>query len=169
MDINWMGRYRTLVMALVQHCNISTRGGGIKDWVCDDIWLNAHEWQVLEYVIEHAEDDAYMNRISEILGLPQSSFSRSVSLLSSYGLVEKYQTETNRKNVLLKPTEKALAIYKEKSNELDTEVFEDFFMNLDGFDDEILDRFSEALLALNKVLKADSSKRLETAKARKNR
>ena len=104
MDVNWMGRYRTLVMALVQHCNISARGSGIKDRVTDDIWLNAHEWQVLEYIIEHTEDDAYMNRMSEVLGLPQSSFSRSVSLLSSYGLVEKYQTESNRKNVLLRPT-----------------------------------------------------------------
>ena len=56
------------------------------------------------------------------------------------GLVEKYQTETNRKNVLLKPTEKALAIYEEKSNRLDTEMFEDFFKNLDGFDDETLNR-----------------------------
>ena len=46
-------------------------------------------------------------------------------------------------------------------------MFEDFFKNLDGFDDETLDRFTDALLAFNMVLKADSEKRLETAKARK--
>ena len=167
MDMHWMGRYRKLVMALVQHSNITMRGVGIKDRITDDIWLTANEWQILEYIIEHSEDDAHMNHMLEVLALPQSSFSKTVSLLCSYGLVEKYQTETNRKNVLLKPTEKALAIYKEKSNELDTEMFEDFFKTLDGFDDETLDRFTDALLAFNMVLKADSEKRLETAKARK--
>ena len=168
MDVNWMGRYRTLVMALVQHCNISARGSGIKDRVTDDIWLNAHEWQGLEYIIEHTEDDAYMNRMSEVLGLPQSSFSRSVSLLSSYGLVEKYQTESNRKNVLLRPTEKGIQVYKDKYSQLDNELFADFFKSLDGFDDETIKRFSEALLAFNKVLKEDSDKRNERAKAREN-
>ena len=155
MDMNWMGRYRTLVMALVQHSNITMRGVGIKDRITDDIWLNAHEWQVLEYIIEHTEDDAYMNRMSEVLGLPQSSFSRSVSLLSSYGLVEKYQTESNRKNVLLRPTEKGIQVYKDKYSQLDNELFADFFKSLDGFDDETIKRFSEALLAFNKVLTDD--------------
>lgn len=169
MDMSWMGRYRTLVMALVQHSNISARGGGIKDWVCDDIWLNAHEWQVLEYIIEHAEDDAYMNRISEVLGLPQSSFSRSVSLLSSYGLVEKYQTESNRKNVLLRPTEKGILVYKEKYSRLDNELFEVLFKSLDRFDDETIKGFGEALLAFNKVLKEDSDRRNEQAKAREKK
>ena len=166
MDLSWMGRYRTLVMALVQHSNISAHGGGIKDWVCDDIWLNAHEWQVLEYIIEHTEDDAYMNRMSEVLGLPQSSFSRSVSLLSSYGLVEKYQTESNRKNVLLRPTEKGILVYKEKYSQLDNELFEVLFKSLDRFDDETIKGFSEALLAFNKVLKEDSDRRNEQANAR---
>ncbi|MBQ6048501.1 MAG: winged helix-turn-helix transcriptional regulator [Oscillospiraceae bacterium] len=169
MDMSWMGRYRTLVMALVQHSNISARGGGIRDRITDDVWLNAHEWQVLEYIIEHAEDDAYMNRISEVLGLPQSSFSRSVSLLSSYGLVERYQTESNRKNVLLRPTEKGILVYKEKYSQLDNELFEVLFKSLDRFDDETIKGFSEALLAFNKVLKEDSDKRNERAKAREKK
>ena len=169
MDMHWMGRYRKLVMALVQHSNITMRGAGIKDRITDDIWLNAHEWQVLEYIIEHAEDDAYMNRISEVLGLPQSSFSRSVSLLSSYGLVEKYQTESNRKNVLLRPTEKGILVYKEKYSQLDNELFEVLFKSLDRFDDETIKGFSEALLAFNKVLKEDSDRRNEQAKAREKK
>ena len=168
MDMDWMGRYRTLVMALVQHCNIASRGGGIKDRITDDIWLSANEWQVLEYIIEHSEDDAYMNRMTEVLGLPQSSFSRTVSLLISYGLAEKYQTESNRKNVLLRPTEKGILVYKEKYSQLDNELFEDFFKSLDSLDDETIKKFSEALLEWNKILKADADKRLERAKAGEN-
>ena len=168
MDMDWMGRYRTLVMALVQHCNIASRGGGIKDRITDDIWLSANEWQVLEYIIEHSEDDAYMNRMTEVLGLPQSSFSRTVSLLISYGLAEKYQTESNRKNVLLRPTEKGILVYKEKYSQLDNELFEDFFKSLDSLDDETIKKFSEALLEWNKTLKADADKRLERAKASEN-
>ena len=169
MDMHWMGRYRKLVMALVQHSNITMRGVGIKDRITDDIWLNANEWQILEYIIEHSEDDAHMNHMLEVLALPQSSFSKTVSLLCSYGLVEKYQTESNRKNVLLRPTEKGILVYKEKYSQLDNELFEVLFKSLDRFDDETIKGFSEALLAFNKVLKEDSDRRNEQAKAREKK
>ncbi len=164
MDLHWMGRYRKLVMALVQHSNITMRTVRIKDKITDDIWLSATEWQVFEYIIEHSEDDIYLNRMSDILALPQSSFSKTVSLLCSYGLVEKYQTETNKKNILVRPTEKGIELYNNKNSRLDAEVFDDFFRSLDDIDDETLNKFADAMLDFNIVLKADSEKRLETFK-----
>ena len=61
MNTEWMGRYRPLLAALVRHSNITQRSSGTRTMLTDEISLNAQEWQVFEYIIEHMEDDAYMN------------------------------------------------------------------------------------------------------------
>ena len=65
MNTGWMGRYRPLVAALVRHANIVQRTLSVKNETAEGICLNAQEWQVLEYIIEHLNDDAHMNLISD--------------------------------------------------------------------------------------------------------
>ena len=156
-----MGRYRELVKALVQHTNINMQVVGVKDPVTEEIWLTPNEWQIMEYIVEHGNNEACMNHISDALALPQSSFSKTIKLLASYGLVEKYQKENNRKNILLRPTQKALAVYAEKKDQVNENLFADFFAALDSMDDESLKQFTDALMALNEVLRNEGQRRIE--------
>ena len=149
MGTEWMGRYRPLVAELVRPPNITQRSSAVRTPVTDGISMNAQEWQVFEYILEHAEDDAYMNKISERLGIAQSTFSKIVKALCGYGLVNKYQTTRNRKNILLRPSEKGQAVYRNYSADLGQKMFEDFFAALEPFSDGQVEAFVSALQHLN--------------------
>lgn len=74
------GPLSAAVAELVRHSNITQRLSATRFSVADDICLNSQEWQVFEYILEHSDDDAYMNMnmISERLGIAQSTFSKSL-------------------------------------------------------------------------------------------
>lgn len=154
METGWMGRYRPLVAELVRHSNITQRLSATRFPVADDICLNSQEWQVFEYILEHSDDDAYMNMnmISERLGIAQSTFSKIVKALCAYGLVNKYQTTRNRKNILLRPSEKGLEVYRNYSASLNWNTFEAFFGELESFSDEQISALASALRQLNSRL-----------------
>ena len=147
--IEWMGRYRPLVAALVQHVN-SVAKSGVALFVYEDIYLTPNEWQVLEYIVEHREDDEHMTNMISSLAIPQSSFSRIQKKLCSMGLIERYQTTDNKKNIILKPTELALKAYDYHSKELYDTMFKPFFDELEGFSDEELERFTHAIETMSK-------------------
>ena len=115
MNTEWMGRYRPLVAELVRHTNIVQRALGIKSEIGEGISLSVQEWQVFEYIIEHADDDAHMNLISDRLGIPQSSFSKMIKTLCGCGLVDKYQMINNKKNIILRPSERGREIYEKRA------------------------------------------------------
>lgn len=157
MNIDWMGRYRPLVAALVRHANIVQRNLSKKTVLTNEISLNSQEWQVFEYIIEHMDDDAHMNLISDRLGIPQSTFSKTVKALCGYDLVEKYQTTRNRKNIILRPSEKGLKLYQIHASGVVSNNFESFFKALDCIADEDIEQFTFALDKLNAQLSCDSS------------
>ena len=53
MGTEWMGRYRPLVAEIVRHSNITQRLSAARFPVADGINLNAQEWQVFEYILDH--------------------------------------------------------------------------------------------------------------------
>lgn len=149
MRTEWMGRYRELVAALVQHSNVTARTALEIHKTEKSLFLPQVPWQVLEYLIEHEGDDACMNHISEALGIPQSSFSKVARQLTDLGLVERYQRSANRKNIILKPTPLALEIYESQSRFVLDRFFRPFFDALEPLDDASLACVTEALRALN--------------------
>lgn len=149
MSTEWMGRYRPLVAALVQHTNIVQRTMSAKTDIVDGIRLTPQEWQVFEYIIEHLNDDAHMNLISERLGIPQSSFSKMVKVLCGYGLIDKYQMTNNRKNIILRPSDYGLEVYARNSSSVMDSTFADFFSQLDPLGDEDIALFTQALEKLS--------------------
>ena len=157
-----MGRYRPIIAALVQHSNLVSRHMSGKMPLGDGIEVTHQEWQVLEYIIEHENNDDRMIYISERLGIPQSSFSKMVKTLCSYGLCERYQMIGNKKNIILKPTEKGKDIYRVCSTGIKDGGFQSFFDALSGLDDAQIEQFALALNGLNKTLEAGLEKPNET-------
>ena len=155
MQLEWMGRYRELVAALILNENIVNRSMSIRVPMHQGIGLTAQEWQTLEYLLEHESEDDCMNRISERLGIPQSSLSKAVKNLVSFGLVERFRRSSNRKNVILRPTALGRELYLHQIDDMKASGFSAFFETLDGLDDETIAVFTQALTRLNS--KVDSA------------
>lgn len=144
---SWMGRYRELIAALVYHTNSSYRQLSIRaDW--GDISLSSQEWQILEYIVEHSDDDSNMIHVSERLGIPQSSFSKQTKVLIQCGLIEKYQKKGNKKNIILKASPFGLEQYKKISRMLYENVFSAAFNRLEELSDDQLKAVTEAIYLL---------------------
>ena len=152
MQLEWMGRYRELVAALILNENIVSRNMSVRVPMYQGIGLIAQEWQTLEYLIEHGDDASCMTHIHEALGIPQSSFSKIARQLTDLGLVERYQSTANRKNIILKPSEKALRLYRSFSQRIYEKDFQSFFQDLDALDDDSLAVVISALQAFNRKL-----------------
>ena len=149
MKAEWMGRYRDLVAMLVQHTNIVARSAFEAYEISEGVFLTHVGWQVLEYLMEHEDDVDCMNRVSECLGIPQSSFSKIARQLTDLKLVERYQRSGNRKSIILKPTPLAKKIYDRNSRFLLEQYFFPFFEKLEAVDDASLACVTEALAILN--------------------
>ena len=152
MGTEWMGRYRPLVAALVKHTNVVQRAAGRTVRLSEEVSLSTQEWQVFEYILEHQDDDSCMNHISERLGIAQSTFSKITKYLCEQGLVDKYQTETHRKNIILRPSADGVDLYRQQTATVGREMFGAFFEDLDGLSDEHLETFTAALERLNATL-----------------
>lgn len=150
-----MGRYRSLVAALVQHGNLASKNVGKRADVGDGIMLSAQEWQIFEHILEYHEETFNMVTMSNRLGVPQSSFSRAVKVLCSAGLVDKYQAVNNRKNIILKPTEYGCRLYEQNAAKLLKEQFQPFFEMLESISDKDLTTVIKAIEYLNVSMDPD--------------
>ena len=158
MATTWMGRYRRLVEELVRHRNHYVRAVNSKTEENGDISISVLEWEMLEYIIEHDGEDFSMIRISEKLAIPQSSFSKFTRTLCGYGLLEKYRMVGNRKNIILRPTQKGIDFYNERVKDLMENVFGPFFKALDPLSDADVDRVADAITHLNTGFVASDTK-----------
>ena len=162
--VDWMGRYRQLVAAIVQHTNVITKAGNESHFMYEGIYMTSNEWQVMEYIVEHREDDEKMIRMSEALGIPQSSFSKIIKHMSTLGLVERYRSIDNKKNVILKPTELAIRVYEYHAEQSYNNVFKAFFDALDGISDSDLETLANAISLLSSNIKKSNTVSEEKAK-----
>lgn len=152
MESEWMGRYRPLVAALVRHGNVCMSAAGRRKEIGEGIELSSLEWQVLECIVERRYEATNMIAISNSIGVPQSTFSKTTKKLCDMGLVEKYQAVNNRKNIILRPTDTALELYKSNSARLQNNVFGAFFDKLTEVRDEDINAVAAAVQALNDAL-----------------
>lgn len=140
-----------MMRALINHTNNANRFGAVRTEVQDGIWLNLCEWQVLEYLYEHEDNDEHMLRMSSVLGIAQSSFSNATKTLCRYELVNRYHTRFNKKNVILKITDKGKALYEHRVKTYHLDFFAPFFDALHPLTDEQLAIFVHALDVFNRV------------------
>jgi len=143
----WMGRYRDLVGALVQHANTFSHTTASE--LLPGVRMSAQEWQTLEYLIEYADEDLNMAAISRGLGIAQSSLSKYMNTLCKWKLVERYRLTGNRKSIIPKPTQKGYLFYSEAVAHSIRQRFEPFFSDLDAIPDDMLAIFTQALVRFN--------------------
>lgn len=152
METEWMGRYRSLIASLVRHVNVASTGNFERGDFGNGILLRPISWQALEYSIEHIDHTDSMSDVARTLGITQSTFSKLTKELVSYGFVEKYVATNNKKNVIIRPTDKGIKFYHQYNENRNKGIFTDFMAELETFSDEEIERFTHAIDALTNSL-----------------
>lgn len=149
MKLTWMGNSRELIRSLIYYANMTTRNLSATFPPALGVELTKCEYQVLEYVVEFEDERRIMTDIANGLGLIQSVVTRSAKHLVSMGLVEKYRMSGNRKNIVLRPTERGREVYLEIKNLYVEPVFAQFLSYMESLPPERAAEFTEAINALN--------------------
>lgn len=145
MKLEWMGKYRAFVEAMIRFGNSYIQIVNVQGIICDDANISPSELQVMEYILENEERHENMSQVAGRLQISQSSFSKIVKQLVSKGLLEKYHTASNRKNIIVRPSELAREVYDKYSRSSHTACWRRMFALFDSLDEGAVSAFTEAL------------------------
>lgn len=149
----WMGRYRNVLAAMIRYANISQRLLTEHLYHSEyDVTTSPQEWQVLEYLLEHPNNALCMAAIADKLGMVPSTFSKCMQALVNNGLVDRFRAEGNKKNIILRCTEKGKAFYQSEVERFVAPTYQVLFDNLSSFSDEQLSDISNAIHSLSDSL-----------------
>lgn len=143
MKLEWMGPYRGIIGDFYRSANGYSQ-------ICktelfgDPIPFSPYEVQILEHVLEYADQNKNMKWYAEQLGLSQATYSKYVRKLVDKGLLEKYHTSDNKKNIILKLSPLALQEYETYSKNAKKYVFNELFAFLDSISPEELEAVRKA-------------------------
>lgn len=145
MQLEWLGKYRQLVEKMVKFGNSYSAAYQKERYYGSETLFSPEQIQTLEYILENEEKRSHMAEIAERLGMSPSSFSKNVKKMCDKGLLEKFQEEGNRKNIIVCVSDKGRAVYSEYSEYVQALLFDDIFRALEGVPEVYLDRFAQAL------------------------
>ena len=130
MKLEWMGPYRDLIGDFYRSANGYSQ-------ICktemfgDPVPFSPYEVQILEHVLEYAEEHRNMKWYASRLGLSQATFSKYVQKLVNKGLLEKYHAKGNKKDIILMLSPLALQEYEAYSRIARERWFQELFDLLD--------------------------------------
>ena len=138
MKLEWMGRYRDIVgdfyrsaNGYSQICRTELFGSKVR--------FSPYEVQIMEHIMEYSDQRRNMKWFAEQLGLSQATYSKYVRKLVEKGLLEKYHTEGNRKDIILMVSPLGLKEYEDYSQQMKDTVFGELFDLLDSVKPEELE------------------------------
>jgi DNA-binding MarR family transcriptional regulator len=130
MKLEWMGPYRDLIGNFYRSANGYSQ-------ICktelfgDPVPFSPYEVQILEHILEYADQRRNMKWYASRLGLSQATFSKYVQKLVNKGLLEKYHARGNKKDVILMVSplgQQEYALYAKAARE---QYFQELFDVLD--------------------------------------
>ena len=135
MKLEWMGEYRDIVGDFYRSANGYSQ-------ICkmelfgDKVRFSPYEVQIMEHILEYAEQHKNMKWYAERLGLSQATLSKYVRKLVDKGLLEKYHREGNRKDIILMVSPLGLEEYERYSQQMKAAIFRELFDLLDSMSPE---------------------------------
>lgn len=148
MELEWMSKYRSSVEAVIRMCNTYMQTSNLQGLVTRAAHISTIELQVLEYLLENEERHENMSRVAQRLQISQSTFSKMVKQLVEKGLLEKYHTAANSKNIIICVSEKGREVYM-KYTESAKVYWKPVFDALDNVPPEYIKFFDSALNGLS--------------------
>ena len=159
MMLEWMGQYRDLIGNFYRSANGYSQ-------ICktelfgSPIPFSPYEVQIMEHILEYADRNKNMKWYASRLGLSQATYSKYVQKLVNKGLLEKYHTSENKKNVILKVSPLGMKEYAEYAKIAGEYMFHELFRYLDGTTPEELAAIKKTFAIFGRM---HSEKRAEAA------
>lgn len=145
MGLEWLGEYREFIGELMRFGNAYARGSRIEHSYNTPVKFTPSEVHVLEYILEHEEHLENMAAVADSLGITKGALSKSVKKMEEKGLIEKFHTADNKKNIIIRVTDFGREVYKTYTEFAYSAGFEQLFALLDGIPAEYVQRFTEVL------------------------
>ena len=159
MKLEWMEPYRDIVgnfyrsaNGYSQICKSEIFGGPVP--------FSPYEVQIIEHILEHAEERRNMKWYASRLGLSQATYSKYVRKLVDKGLLEKYHTDGNKKDVILMVSPLGLEEYRAYTDMARSLLFGELFGYLGSIGEEKLKTVKEVFDIFGKM---HAEKRAESA------
>ena len=147
MELNWLGNHRGIIGDFYRSANGYSQ-------ICktelfgDKIRFSPYEVQIMEHIMEHADDNRNMKWYAQQLGLSQATYSKYVTRLVKKGLVDKYHTEDNQKNVILRISSAGMEEYRKYARRIHMEHFSALLEYLDTLSPDQLTAVRETFAIL---------------------
>ena len=161
MKLEWMGEYRELIQQMMVFANSYSRTCREEHNYHTSVDFTATEIQVMEYFLEHEEEQENMVGVAESLGITKSTFSKHVKKMSEKGLLEKYHTSDNRKNIIVRVSEFGKEVYQEYAKYTYETAFCQIFEILDKIPKKYVREFSRILELAAKLTDAPKEREKE--------
>jgi len=145
MKLEWLGEYRDFTEKLIKFGNAYAGMYQIERYYGMDVQFSPAELQALEYILETEDKNQNMAEIAARLGVPPSTFSRNVKKMMGKGLLEKYHTASNRKNIIIRVSPLGRKAYETYSSFVYKYRFQPIFQMLDGVDKEALNQIVQVI------------------------
>ncbi len=145
MKLEWMGKYRDFVEKLVRYGNSYAQAYKVESNYTDEIPYSAAQLQVMEYILENEEKNQNMAEIAGRLGITPSAFSKNVKKMVEKGLLEKYHTSINKKDVIIKVSPMGRQVYQKYTEFAYQRLYKELFEILDTIPEEYVSKFSKVL------------------------
>ena len=145
MKLEWLGEYREFTEKLIKFGNAYANMYKKENDYAIEVSFSSPELQVMEYILENEELHQNMAEIAARLAMSPSAFSKNVAKLVKKGLLEKYHTTRNHKNVIVQITEKGHKAYREYVACVYEVSFKDMFAILDQIPKDSIEKFGEVL------------------------
>lgn len=140
-DTEWMGKYRKLMEMIIRFGNTYARTSRGEQNYNTSITFSASQIQILEYLLENENDLNNMVTVAEHLGISKSALSKQTKKMVEKGLLERYHTSDNQKNIIVKVSDFGKEIYQLYSEYTYETAFKKMFAVLDDIPDEYLAKF----------------------------
>lgn len=142
MKLEWLGKYRELVGLIYRSANAysalcKTEGLG------DNIKISPYEVQILEFIMEYENENNNMTWFANKMGISTSTYSKYVNRLVTKGMVEKYRTTGNKKNIVLRVSPLGQQEYRKYAEYAEKTWFHQLFEKLDSVPPEHLETFKD--------------------------
>lgn len=145
MQLEWLGKYRTFIESLIFYVNIYGQIYNHQGFHDTSVPCSVAQIQVLEYILENEEKNQKMAEVANRLGISPSAFSKNVKKMVDKGLLDKYRSVNNKKDIIVKASPLGRNVYQEYVNSLWERRFKKTFEILDEIPEEYVQKFAEIL------------------------
>ncbi len=145
MQLEWLGKYRTFIESLIFYVNIYGQVYTSQGFHDTSVPCSVAQIQVLEYILENEEKNQKMAEVANRLGISPSAFSKNVKKMEEKGLLDRYHSVNNKKDVIIKASPLGRKVYQEYVDSLWERRFKKTFEILDEIPEVYIQKFTEML------------------------